>query len=1141
MARIPADEIERLKSEVSLQRLVEARGIELRKHGAVDLVGRCPFHDDRTPSLVVSPKNNLWHCLGACQTGGSVIDWVMRAEAVSFRHAVEMLRADAGLGGELPKGRSGRRVAKQSTTVKLAAPVAVDADDGKLCGQVVDYYHAQLKESPEALAYLESRGLSNAELIDRFKLGFANRTLGYRLPHKNRAAGAEVRGRLQALGVLRKSGHEHFNGSIVVPIVDEHGQVVEMYGRKVTANLRKGTPLHLYLPGPHRGVWNAEALAADTHVILCESLFDAMTFWAAGYRNVTCSYGVGGFTGEHVAAFQKHGIKRVSIAYDRDAAGDAAAEALAERLAEAGIGAYRVQFPKGMDANEYARTTRPAEQALALVIRRAVWMSEHRPKDVAPPAPPTPPAPHAWDEWQREALAQGLSVELSELGRQLFREACQHDWPEPLYAACTDGAALIAEALADPDRAARRWDALLQADGQWDDEDDELDHARREAATASSVSSTTRDSAATATPTPTKQELSSLAAPAAPATPAHSNAATPTRSPVPGGAAPQAPAVDMEASEHEIAFRFGDRRVRVRGLEKNKSYDALKINLLVARGEAFFVDNLDLYNARQRSSFVGQAADELGLRADVVKTDLGKVLLALEAKQEQAIAAAAAPQTPAVVLSDAERAEALSLLRDPKLCSRILSDFSRCGVVGEEINKLVGYLAATSRKLEQPLAVIVQSSSAAGKSSLMEAVLAFVPEEERVKYSAMTGQSLFYLGQTELCHKVLAIVEEEGAERASYALKLLQSEGELTIASTGKDPQSGKLVTSEYRVGGPVMIFLTTTAIEIDEELLNRCLVLTVDETAQQTAAIHERQRHSRTLEGLLGRREKDAVLRVHQNAQRLLRPLCVVNPFADRLTFAAHKTRMRRDHINYLTLIETIALLHQYQRPKKTVEHAGQTVEYIEVTAKDIAIANRLCHQVLGRTLDELPPQTRRLLGLLDELVSTACAEHEIERSAFLFSRRQMREYTGWGNTQIRVHLDRLVDMEYVAVHRGGRGQSYVYELCYDGGGQAGDPFASGLLDVNELVDNAATTETSRGKTATSRGKEREFAGGSRPQNGGMAAGLRGAGSGEIATEKGAAPRIAKSNAKNAHVDREQSAPSYTPSTVVAPAPAEA
>src|SRR5690606_29347304 len=188
-------------------------------------------------------------------------------------------------------------------------------------------------------------------------------------------------------------------------------------------------------------------------------------------------------------------------------------------------------------------------------------------------------------------------------------------------------------------------------------------------------------------------------------------------------------------------------------------------------------------------------------------------------------------------------------------------DLEATGVVGEATNALVAYLAATSRLLPAPLAVIIQSASAAGKTSLMEAVLALVPPEERVQYSAMTGQALFYLGEADLKHKVLAIVEEEGAARASYALKLLQSEGQLTIASTGKDPVTGRLVTETYHVEGPVAVVLTTTALDVDEELLNRALVLTVDESAAQTRAIHRRQRARRTLDGLLARAARDALL----------------------------------------------------------------------------------------------------------------------------------------------------------------------------------------------------------------------------------------------------------------------------------------
>jgi DNA primase len=207
----------------------------------------------------------------------------------------------------------------------------------------------------------------------------------------------------------------------------------------------------------------------------------------------------------------------------------------------------------------------------------------------------------------------------------------------------------------------------------------------------------------------------------------------------------------------------------------------------------------------------------------------------------------------------------------------------------------------------------------------------------------MTDQSLFYMGQTNLKHKILAIAEEEGAHRASYALKLLQSEGELTIASTGTDPATGNLVTQEYRVEGPMSLFMTTTAIDIDEELMNRCLVLSVDEDRAQTRAIHRLQRERRTLAGLTKRHEKQAILAVHRNAQRLLRSLAVVNPYADQLTFLDDRTRTRRDHDKYLTLIDTIALLHQHQRPIRSATVAGGVVEYIEVSLADIALATAL------------------------------------------------------------------------------------------------------------------------------------------------------------------------------------------------------
>jgi DNA primase catalytic core len=369
MARIPEDELKRLREEIAVERLAQAYGIDLKPHGA-NLIGLCPMHTDHEPSFVVTPAKNLWHCLGACQAGGSTIDLVMRMEGLSFRHAVERLRAELGEAGSNGNGN-------------LPAALSAEAADHELLRQVVGYYHATLKQSPEALEYVEKRGLHSSEMIEHFRLGFANRTLTYRLPSGERA---KLRERLQELGILRASGHEHFNGCLVIPIFDEHGNVTEIYGRKITEKLRAGSLYHLYLPGPHKGVWNIEALKASKEIILCEALIDALTFWCAGYRNVTASYGVEGFTEDHLAAFQRYGTERVLIAYDRDDAGENAAQKLAEKLSPLGIACYRVYFPRGMDANEYALKVTPAARSLAVLLRSAQWLGG---------VPATQPAPIA--------------------------------------------------------------------------------------------------------------------------------------------------------------------------------------------------------------------------------------------------------------------------------------------------------------------------------------------------------------------------------------------------------------------------------------------------------------------------------------------------------------------------------------------------------------------------------------------------------------------------------------------------------------------------------------------------------------------------------------------------------------------------
>lgn len=943
MPRIPDDELARLKA-VPLLDLCRDYGIEL-KHEGKDWKGRCPFHADDSPSFVVTPSKNLWNCLGACGCGGDTLQLVIRKEGVSFRHACEKLRAR--LGGVPPPVTVTTRM---GTSHDILATPEQAADDAALLGRVADFYHRTFLNEPAAMKYLQSRACFHPEAVNVFRLGFANRTLGYRVPVTT-AAGAALKSRLQSLGVLRpETGHEHLNGCVVFPLQDTAGRVVQLYGRRLGASALR----HLYLAGPQRGVWNAAGLLPGADWFVGEALIDALTLWAHGWRSVTASYGVNGWTAEHAALVAERKPGRVVICYDGDTAGNARAAALAHELAALGVAVWRAALPDGRDLNDVAREAADPAAALRRVVDDAVKIAGPVVVAVAKPeAAPSPDASRAPSSLAAVAAKKEAAADVPSDGLTVTK----HDAEE----------------------------TILAVDG---------------------------------------------------------------------------------------------REYRVRGLAKNTAYDALKISLRLACGAAWHLDTLDLAQAKQRAAFVQAASEETGVKAEILKRDVGRVLLKLEELQEARLRAQVAPEVPPMAAE--LRAKAEAFLRDPALWDLIAEHAALCGIAGERGNVLLGYLGAVSRLLDRPLAIIVQSSSAAGKTTLMDAILAFVPPERRIKYSAMTGQSLFYMGNADLRHKILAIVEEAGAEKASYALKLLQSEGELRIASTGKDPHTGRMETQEYHVEGPTMIFLTTTSHELDEELQNRCLVLTVDESREQTERIHALQREARTEAGLARKTRRDELLQLHRAAQTLLAPLPVFNPYAEKLRFLSDRLRTRRDHEKYLLLIDALAVLFQHQRERKVV--AGR--ECIVATLDDIARANALAHDVLGRGLDDMPPQTRRLLGLIQKMERERGQDGGQSEG---WRRRDLRAATGWSDTALKVHLGRLVELEYVLTRRDpAQLNGLVYELLFDGDAGSGRPHLSGLLDV-EALRAAATLGDRSGQNAGRSGSDGDRSGVGQPSVGGQ------------------------------------------------------
>lgn len=511
---------------------------------------------------------------------------------------------------------------------------------------------------------------------------------------------------------------------------------------------------------------------------------------------------------------------------------------------------------------------------------------------------------------------------------------------------------------------------------------------------------------------------------------------------------------NFEKTGAGFTVQYGERRYEVRGITR----EGVKLRATVkavkpgkkAR-ERFHLDTVDLYSNRSRLFYAKACAALFAEKEELVTEDVGRLIdLAENWKPE-------AKEESGPTMTRSEEDDAMVFLKDEKIFERILEDFETLGLAAEEANKLMGYLAAVSRKLDEPISVIIQSRSAAGKSTLQDAILTLLPQEDYVKYTRLTGQALFYKEEDSLVHKLLAIEEEQGAREASYSIRNLQSAKYLSIAATGKDPVTGKLKTEEYRVQGPVALMITTTEAELDYETSNRFVTLTIDESREMTERILDKQRELETLEGLVKKAETERVITRHHNAQRLLRPLQVINPYAGHLTFPSESLRARRDHKKYLGLIRAIAFLQQYQRPIRSVEHGGKTIEYVEVTLDDIEKANKLAAEVLGRTLDELSPPSRALLKMIREMVKSRSRQDDVDPGEYHFTRRDIREWSRWSDFQVKCHIRQLEDLEYLYSAAGKKGKEYVYELLYPGGGDDGKPFMMGLTTVEQLKKKLA------------------------------------------------------------------------------------
>lgn len=495
----------------------------------------------------------------------------------------------------------------------------------------------------------------------------------------------------------------------------------------------------------------------------------------------------------------------------------------------------------------------------------------------------------------------------------------------------------------------------------------------------------------------------------------------------------------LEQTEDAAIFQNGSVNYKVRGGMGGAGNMKVIVTATAAENKGgatrSHTDRLDLYASRSRKAFSSTAAWRLELAAEKIEAHLLELLDQLEKLKETTA------QTTEVreEMSEGERALALKFLKSADFFNTLSKDIEAIGYVGEDRNKKLGYVIASSRRLPKPLSGIVRSQSGAGKSYLMECVAELMPPEDVHFFSRLTPQALYYLERDALQHKLLIVDERNGSEESEYPIRTLQTRKVLKLAVPVKDPNSGKIKTETLEILGPISYMESTTSQKINPENANRCFELYLDESDEQTKAIFAAQRKARTLDGWKVERLKKKVCKTHHNAQRLLRPLKVIIPYVDLLEFPQSWLRGRRDHDRFLSLIEGIAFLHQYQR--RIGQEGNQ--EYIEACIEDYGHAYDLAKTVFANTLGDLPKPVMDVMQKIEEMLG----QHQKSE----FTRRDVREFTRLPDHLLKKHMRAIEDLEYVSVTRAAQGGSFRYRLLPK---QKDQPVLAGLIPPEILSE---------------------------------------------------------------------------------------
>ncbi len=474
--------------------------------------------------------------------------------------------------------------------------------------------------------------------------------------------------------------------------------------------------------------------------------------------------------------------------------------------------------------------------------------------------------------------------------------------------------------------------------------------------------------------------------------------------------------LDPTNADH-ITYNHPPLAIAVLGGVRLEGLDRMRVTLKVQIEHLSLRHNLDLYNDTQTEKLIRKIAERLEIGTSVAAAALMDLTDQLEQYRLQELERQTTKQDKKKSLSAEEIKTAQVYLSAPNLIQRTMEDIGNAGVIGEETNRLLMYLIFTSRKRENPLHIISLGSSGIGKTHLQEKVGALIPDEDKLEITTLSGNAFYYFGQQELRNKLILIEDLDGADEVLYPLREIKSKKKITKTVVIKNTK-GETRTVTLTVEGPVCVAGCTTKESLYEDNANRGFLIYIDESKEQDDKIMDYQR--KLSAGKIDLAAQWKTVEQFRDMQRILRPVQVRNPFAEKLHIPGEVFKPRRTNAHYLAFIEAVTFYHQYQREKQYDKETGE--EYIETTLEDIAEANKLMKEVLIRKSDPLTAASRKYLEWLKGWLK--------KEGKTSFTNKEVRQVIRINPSNQKRYMVQLQDYDYVQATKGEKGKVHHYEI---------------------------------------------------------------------------------------------------------------